>query len=824
MIKNYFKIALRGFKKHKLFTLINVVGLSIGISAALVIYLIVYFDFTFDKFHKDPERIYRVTTDYSFAGEVGHNSGVTLALAPAIKSEVTGVDIIAPFYTYDQTTVVIPNGTAADNKVKNQPGIIFTDENYFKFINYKWLAGNPKTSLKNPDQVVLTSAQAKIYFPKLAYADMMGKEVIYDDSVKTTVSGIVAPITERTDFMYHDFISSITATTNSYLKANFEQPQWGNTNSASQLFIKLSPTASAAKVEKQLNVMLNKHNPPRPEDKGNTQGFTLQPLKAIHFDQVYGGMEGARTANKTTLYGLLVIAAFLLILGCINFINLTTAQASQRAKEIGIRKTMGSRRGQLIAQFLSETFLITLLAVIISVAAAPLILKIFADFVPKEISLNIVHHPDVILFLLILVVVVSGLSGFYPALVLSGYKPVDVLKNQVQSGSSKSRSVWLRKSLTVTQFVIAQFFIMATVLVSKQIYYALHKDLGFRKEAIVNISTPFKQLNTDKQQVFLNKIRSIPQIQLISVGGAPPSSNNTNSTTVNYLDGKKEVKTDLQQKFADENYLKVYNIKLLAGRNLRTSDTTGGGGTLINNTYARILGFRKPDDAIGKILDYNGKKKQIIGVTADFYQRSLHAPIKPLAILQPTTNKYNNRTFHILLKPETAGGAEWKAGMAAIEKVWKNIYPEDDFSYNFFDDNIAKFYTAEQNTSKLLNWATGLSVFISCLGLLGLAIYTTTQRTKEIGVRKVLGATVAQIVTLLSTELIWLIVLAFVLVTPIAYYAMHKWMENFADRTTISWWIFALSGAGMLAAALFTLSFQTVKAAIANPVRSLRSE
>ena len=824
MLKNYFKIAFRGFRKHKLFTFINIIGLSIGISAALVIYLIVHFDFTFDKFHKDSDRIYRVTTDYSFSGEVGHNSGVTMALPAAVTTEATGVDQVAPFYTYGETTVTVPDGSAAGHKIKKQPGVIFAEEHYFNLFEYKWVSGSAKASLNAPNQVVLTTEQAKIYFPKLNYGDIIGKEVVYDDSIKTTVSGIVEPLKQRTDFNYHDFISYITGTTNHFLKDYFQVTQWGNTSSSSQLFIKLSPKASAAQVEKQLNVMLKKHNPPTPQSKGNTQDFHLQPFQDIHFDQIYGGLNGERTANKTTLYGLLVIAAFLLLLGCINFINLTTAQASQRAKEIGIRKTMGSTRPQLISQFLSETFLITLFAVIISMCLAPVILKLFADFVPKGVAVDYLHQPDLFLFLLALVVLVSVLSGFYPALMLSGYKPVDVLKNQVQGASNKSRTAWLRKSLTVTQFVIAQFFIMATLLVSKQIYYALHKDLGFRKDAIVNISTPYKQINTDKQQVFTDKINAIPQIEMISVGGAPPSSGNTMSTEVTYKDGKKEIKTDLQLKYADENYLKVYKLKLLAGRNLKASDTVGSGGFVINNTYAKILGFRTPADAVGKLLDHNDKKAEIIGVTADFYQRSLHSPIKPLALLIPVHNKWNNRTFHLALKPETAGGNEWKKAIAGVEKAWKEVYPEDDFEYNFFDENIAKFYTAEQNTSKLLTWATGLSIFISCLGLLGLAIYTTTLRTKEIGVRKVLGASVSQIVTLLSTELIWLIVLAFALVTPIAYWAMHKWMENFADRTTISWWIFALSGAGMLLAALFTLSFQTIKAAIANPVRSLRSE
>jgi ABC-type antimicrobial peptide transport system permease subunit len=362
---------------------------------------------------------------------------------------------------------------------------------------------------------------------------------------------------------------------------------------------------------------------------------------------------------------------------------------------------------------------------------------------------------------------------------------------------------------------------MATILVSKQIYYALHKDLGFKKDAILNITVPFKSLNTDKKEVFMNSIYGIPQIEMISSGGVAPTSGGTNSTEITYKDGKKEIKTDLQQKFGDENYIKVYKIKLLAGRNLQAADSVKS--ILINETYARVLGFKKPVLAVGHYLNYDDKKKEIIGVVADFYQRSLHSPIKPLAILIPN-QKYNNNTFHIALKPQSPGGNDWKKAIGSIEKSWKEIYPDDDFEYHFFDENIARFYKSEQQTSTLLTWATGLSIFISCLGLLGLAMYTTNLRTKEIGVRKVLGASVTQIVTLLSTELVLLIVLAFVLVTPLAWYAMNKWMQSFADHTSISWWIFALSGAGMLLAALFTLSIQTVKAAMANPVKSLRSE
>ncbi|WP_428331290.1 FtsX-like permease family protein [Mucilaginibacter sp.] len=816
MIKNYFKIALRGFWRHKVFTLINIIGLSIGISAALVIYLIVHFDFTFDNFHPDKDRIYRVVTNYTFSGEANYNSGVTGPLPDAVKNEVTGLETSAPFFTQGEANVTVTQNKKPE-KFKHNTGVVFAGPEFFGIIQYKWLAGSAKSSLNGPYQLVLTSAQGKKYFPSLSYDQMLGKQVIYEDTIKTTVTGIVQEFTENTDITFHDFISFETMKVNNDLKQQLTE--WGGTTSNSQFFIKLLPKTTVKNIEGQLNALLKKHNPPKAENKGSTQDFHLQPLGDLHFNSKYGTFDTS-PANKTTLYGLMVIALFLLLLGCINFINLTTAQAGQRSKEIGIRKTMGSTRGQLIFQYLSETFIITLFAVLIAVALTPLILKLFADFIPKGLTANFFHQPDLILFLFVLTVVVSLLSGFYPALVLSGYKPILVLKNQAYAGTSKTRNVWLRKSLTVTQFVIAQFFIMATVLVSKQIYFALHTDLGFKKDAIIYVYTPWKDRSQGHKQILLDKIRSLPQVALVSVGGDIPSSNGWNSQEITYKDGKKEIKTDLQTKTGDENYIKVYGIKLLAGRNITMADTASG--MLINSNYAHILGFKDVKQAIGKMIDF-GKKKQIVGVIADFHQASLHAAIKPLAIYPSA--KFNNGTIHIALRPQTANdGGDWKKAIAAIGETWKQVYPDDDFDYHFFDETVAKFYNTEQHTSTLLTWATGLSIFISCLGLLGLAIYTTNQRTKEIGVRKVLGASVAQIVTLLSTELIWLILLAFVVVTPIAWYAMNKWMESFVDRTAISWWIFAISGAAMLLAAVFTSSFQTIRAAIANPVKSLRSE
>jgi putative ABC transport system permease protein len=824
MIKNYLKTALCGFWKHKLSTLINIIGLSIGISAALVIYLMAHFDFSFDKFYPDSDRIYRVVTNFSTQGGNGYSGGVCGPLAEAVRNRVTGLSGSAPFFiidafTLNHTGVAIPEASKAPLKFKYKEDMVLADQRYFDLLPYTWVAGS-KTSLDQPFTVVLTAKKAKNYFPELTYRQMLGRVIIYGDSIKTTVGGIVEAHQENTDFNFSDFISYSTASSIFALKSNLQLTDWGSVTPSSQLFVKLPSTAAVANIEKQLDDLLKTNEAPSPGEKANTTELRLEKLSDVHFDDEYASFY-ERTANKRMLYGLSIIGLFLLLLGCINFINLTTAQASQRAKEIGIRKTLGSGRGGLIVQFLSETFFITVLAVIISVALTPVILRLFADFIPEGVSADFLHQPGLILFLLLLTVVVSLASGFYPAIVLSGYQPLQVLKDQAYNHKGKTGTAFLRKSLTVTQFVIAQFFIMATLMVSKQLYYALHRDLGFNKEGILTVSTPWNSIDPSLKAVFMDKIKALPGVGLASVGGASPSSDNTHSADVTYADGKKEIKTEVQERFGDENYIGVYKIKLLAGRNLRPGDLSKA--FLINSTCGKALGFNRPEAAVGHFLNYNGNDMQIVGVTGDFYYRSLRSPIKPLVILT-SVNSYFNSTFHIALRPQTPGGDEWKRAIAGMETAWKQLYPDDVFQYQFFDGSIAKFYDSERQTSVLLTWSTGLSIVISCLGLLGLVIYTTHQRVKEIGVRKVLGATVEQIVALLSRELVFLIVLAFVIVTPIAWWSMNKWMQSFADRTAINWWIFVVSGGGMLVTALVISGFQTVKAALANPTKSLRTD
>jgi predicted permease len=819
MFKNYFTVALRNFRRNKVFSIINVLGLSIGISASLVIYLLVNYHFSFDTFQKDGDRIYRVVTNFNFSGELYYNSGVDVPMGNAVQKEISGIEKVVSFRTWDgDVKITIPGKDIKNSRTfKKQKGVVFADSSYFDLIPYEWVAGSPKTSLNKPYQTVLTESNANLYFPGLEPLQVIGKQIYVNDTVTATVTGIVKSIEENTDFNFKTFVAYTTLETTSLKPQNWNE--WNNTNGAQQLWIKLLPGTAPVQIEKQIAQLYNKNNIRQPGDNSKAW-HTLQPLSDLHFNAAYGHYDyDAGTAHKPTLYSLLAVAAFLLLLGCINFINLTTAHAAQRAKEIGIRKTLGSSRKQLVFQFLSETFLLTFAAATISLTLTPFILKAFSGFIPDGLGFDVSTQPGVAIFLLLLILVVTLAAGFYPAIILSRYKPVTTLKNQVYNNTGKTRSGWVRKSLTIAQFVIAQVFIMGALLVSKQITFSLNKELGFKKDAILYLSTNYHDTVQSNKYRLVNSLKAIPEVEIVSLSTNPPSSEGTWSGTMKYRDGKKEIETDVQQKYGDTNYIKLYRLKLLAGTNIKQTDTVQS--FIINETYSKVLGFTRPEEAIGKNLEWSNKQIPIVGVVADFHQKSLHQPIKSLAI---GNWENSQRIVNISLQPQSSSGASLKTAISKIQNVWQGVYPNDDFEYYFLDEDIARSYKTEQDVANLLVWATGLAIFISCLGLLGLVIYTTTQRTKEIGVRKVLGASVVQIVTMISKEFVLLVLLAFIMAVPLAGMGMYKWLQNFAYRTDVSWWIFLLSGVGMLLFSIVTLGIHTIKAAVANPVKSLRTE
>jgi ABC-type antimicrobial peptide transport system permease subunit len=811
MVRIFLSSAVRNIRRRAAFSVINISGLAIGISAALVIFLVVYHEFSFDASLKDRDRIYRVVLDASFNGTEVHSAAVPAPLGSAIENEVTGVAKTVPVFHFqgDGTANVAVEIDDSDALVdfKKQAGIVFTNPQYFELLNDKWIAGTAQ-ALQAPFSVVLTESRARNYFPKMPAALVVGKNITYNGNLTATVSGIIKDRTDNTSFKASEFISLATIA-HSHLQQDFMMNVWNDWMAYSQLYVKLSEQTTAAQTEAQLQALNKKHNP---DDKIAMQ-FRLQPITDVHFNPLYTSF-GQQMGHKPTLYGLLAVAAFLLLLGCINFINLTTADAANRAKEIGIRKTLGSSRKQLVLQFLGETFVVTLLATIISFGITPMLLHVFSDFMPPGLQFDPLRQPYLFLFLGMLVVLVSFLSGLYPALILSGFQPVRVLKGGVTNGG-ETRHARFRKTLTVFQFVIAQFFIIGTLMVSKQINYALHTDLGFDKEAIITFEAPRDTVATHVQQL-LHAIKALPEVEIASTGFLSPADEGVAFTDVTYTE-KPDLKLNVQIRWGNPEYLNVYRIKLLAGRNVAPSDTTRE--FLVNATYAKALGFQEPVAAVGKWLSFNGKNVPIVGVMQDFHDQSVRSSISPLVF-----SGSNGDMFHIRLLPNDPAGNSWKNGIAGIQSAFKKVYPNADFNYRFFDETVAQFYKSEKQTASLLRWATGLTIFISCLGLLGLVLFTINTRKKEIGIRKVLGATVANIVAVLSTDVIRLVFIAYLIAVPLAWWATSKWLEEFSYRTPISWWVFIISGVLMLSAALATLSIQIIRAALANPVKSLRTE
>lgn len=807
MFKNYFKTAIRNFRSNKAFSVINIIGLAIGISASLVIFLIVQYDFSFDKFEKGHDRIYRVVTK--------NDARAPFPLAEALRNEATGLDVVAPLLRWDfeiNVSIAKP-GDAKPSVFLNEPNIVFADEGYFKLIHYKWLAGSPESSLSEPYQTVLTEESAKRFFPNLPLNDVVGKEITFNDTVHTVVSGVVANLKYNTDFNFQTFVS--WATENAIAPKSLHIWKQYNVN----LFIKLSDNTQPKQVTNQIVKIYKLHAQPNTSSGSNFM-FNLEPLSNLHFSKLYDGDTGPRKAYKPALYGLMAVAGIILLLACINFINLTTAQSSERAKEIGIRKTLGGSRKQLIFQFLSETLILTSIATFISILIAPLLLRAFAGFIPTGIHFDI-QQPGVILFLISTTILVSLFSGIYPALILSSFKPISVLKNQSVIGSGKTRQLFFRQSLTLSQFVVAQVFILATMVVGKQIHFELTKDMGFKKEAVIYFGTDYSDTSKAKRIVLMQKFKTIPEIANVSLAGFPPSTDGGLRLDLKYSKGKEVIDSSVRIKPADTNYIRLYNIKLLVGTNLPNSQTTNS--LLINENCSQMLGFKNPQEAIGKYVEMSmyPDKIQIVGVVANFIQGSLHDKIMPLVIF---SDREMQLTFTVALQPENENGTVWKSAIAKIERDFKNIYPNTQLQIHFLDESIANYYTAERNISILLKWATGLAIVISCLGLLGLVIYTTNQRRKEIGIRKIVGASVAQIISLLSKDFLRLVLIAFVIAVPIVWFAANKWLQNFAFKIDLSIWIFILGGCFMMLTALVILFLRTYKAAVANPVESLRSE
>ncbi|MBC7921325.1 MAG: ABC transporter permease [Ferruginibacter sp.] len=815
MLRNYLTTALRNLWRNKLYSVLNIVGLAIGISACLVICLIVSYEFSFDTYHADRDRIFRVYSQFTGSFE-GTNSGVPMPLPAAVRSRFTGIEASTGFFTY-WAKVQIPEGKGRPKVFEPQNDLLLAEPQYFEvFAAYRWLAGSPAASLSAPFQVVLTESKARTYFGSTEPAKLLGRQIHYNDSLVVTVSGIVKDLPKPTDFHFNDFISFSTIQ-QTWLKQETNLADWDNTNSAGQFFVKLAPGTRAEKITSQLRSLVREVNE-RFRDKGaGSVDFRLQPLPEMHFGYQLYIFDGSRAAHLPTLRALGLVALLLLLIAAINFINLITAQAVRRAKEVGVRKVLGGTRRELIRQFLSETTVLTTFATLLSLLLAAFAIRFFREFIPAGVALRLTD-PLTWVFLLLTIGLVSLLSGSYPAFVLSSYAPVLALKNQAHASSGKTRTTYLRRGLIVFQFAIAQVLIVGTLMVGRQIDFMLNKEMGFARDEIIGFSTP-RQL-PNKRLLLRQELAKLPEVAQMSLHFQPPASNAVSSSILYYHRGKEVLEHNVHRKFGDTAYIHLYRIPLLAGRNLLPSDSVRE--FLINETYARQLGFGQPDQALGKVLDYNGKMIPIVGVMKDFHVRSLHEAIPPVVVACDAVEAY--RYVGLQLATRGKGAEEVAAIFSKIGGVYKEVYANDQFEYTFLDTIVANFYQTEQRMAKLMKTATGVAILLSCLGLFGLVTYTAEQRTKEIGIRKVLGATVTHIVSLLSKDFVKLVLLANVIAWPLAWWAVNQWLRNFAYPVGVGWWIFAAAGGAALLIALLTVSFQAIKAALANPVKSLRTE
>ena len=732
-----------------------------------------------------------------------------------MRNELSGFEAVTGFYNYfPKVTIPGVNNTAkkflAPKEGEEASPVIIAETQYFRIFRYKWLQGDSSTALNEPFKVVLSEQEAHKYFGTEPLQNVIGKEVIYNDSLRLTVSGIVGDWDKHTDFSFKDFISFATVQ-HSFLRKDIEVQNWGMWDADAQGYVKLAEGVAPAQIEKQFPQFIKAHIR---VEKGSKVELLLQPLSDIHFNNHYQDSY-SRQVHLPTLYGLMAIAVFILLIAAINFINLSTAQSLRRAKEVGVRKVLGSSKTNLTIQFLFETLVITAAALVIAVAAVNPIISAFHSFIPQGVALNLFSF-RVLLFLISTLIVTSLLAGFYPARILSAYLPVLSLKGQ---GSSQlNRKSYLRKTLIVFQFTVSLVFIIGTLVVADQIHFVLNKDMGFNKDAVITVHTDWNN-TIDQLNVFSDQVRGLPNVKMVSRHQQTPAAQRHGGTIIEYK-GAGGAKIDAAFDFCDENYVPLFGLKIIAGRNLSRSDTLKE--YLVNETCAKALGFRKPADAVGKSVEIgmSDSKRQIVGVVKDFNSKSLHEVISPFFMC---SIKGHERSVSIKL----ASGKQmsnFKATIAQIEQAWKNVYPNDKFEYIFFDQTIAAFYDKEQKTAQLMNTAMAIAIFISCMGLFGLATFTAQQRIKEIGIRKVLGASAASIVSMLSRDFLMLIIISMVIASPIAYYLMNEWLQDFAYRIDIGIWAFLLSGLAAIVIAFVTVSFQAIKAALTNPVNSLRNE
>jgi len=751
------------------------------------------------------------------AATITYAKNVPFPMPEGLKTAFPQLEQIAPVYAShnDELQVLDDNGVPVKN-FKEQSGVFYTSPSFFSMFHFPLLAGSYE-SLGEPDNVLLTKEIAETYFGdwkramgktiKIKGYYSMGAALFQFPATPLKVSGILATIPANTDFQLKLVVAYGTDFTGD-TKYGFQQPGWDLSAPDFGCYVLLPPKVSVNNFNQQLSAYARKV-----QSADNKDSYIIQPLGAVHYDAAAGNYSNKLISHQL-INVLWLIAAFILLIACVNFINLSTAQAVNRAKEVGVRKVLGSNRSQLQVQFIVETFLIVTMAVILAAIITILALPYVNQLLELSLSLNLLTNSAVILFLLAVTIVVTVLAGFYPSIVLSRFNPVNALKSKITVNTAKGIS--LRRGLVVFQFIIAQALIIGTLIIVQQMNYFMDQPLGFDKDAIVNVpyrpdSTGTKLTDYLKQQLLSNGA------QAVSFNSNPPIEDNNNMfTTFKFDHALKDADFQAISKFVDNDYVPTYKLQLVAGRNLEASGWTKE--FLVNESFVKSLGLKKPEDIIGKEISMmNGLIKcPVVGVVKDFNDRSLRNALAPLLM---ATNSTMYRQASIKLATTNITST-----MQSIKKIWEQTFPNNVYEYRFLDDKVDSFYKEERQLSQLYKIFAAIAIFLSCLGLYGLASFMAVQRIKEVGIRKVLGASSGNIVYLFSKEFIILIAVAFAIATPIAWYYMNQWLQDYAYRINISWWLFAAGGLVAIIIALATISFQAIKAAMANPVKSLRTE
>jgi putative ABC transport system permease protein len=810
MIKNYLRSAIRNITRHKFISFINIFGLTIGLTCCLLILLYIVNELSYDRFNTNAKDIYRVTRSFNTADGVTtlHLGAVAPPFGPLLKNE---------FPDIKKVTRIYPSGSIVmryKEKLLTERDTYFADENFFDFFSIKTVKGDRRKGLTDPYSVMMTAEVAHKYFGD---EDPINKVVRLDNQVNFKVTGIYEPFPANAQLHPQMLLSFSTLKDSTIYGEKQLRTNWGNNSFFTYLLmpkgynIERIASLFPAFLDKYVHYAGEAGN----SHESKNSKLHIQKFLDIHLHSHLDD-ELDQNGDIKRVYIFSAIAFFILLIACINYMNLSTARSTLRAKEIGIRKVIGAQQKEIITQFLSESVLITCFSLILALIITWLLIPVINKFSELNLSFSNLYEPQVLIPILLLPFVVGLISGIYPAIFMSSFKPVKVLKGIIKVGSG---NVSFRKVLVVVQFSISIILIVATTIVFQQLRYIQQKSLGFDKEHILTMANPFSE---SQFEAFKNEvIKNNADIKELGRSSRIPSGRLLDNQGVSLFEGNtaKQVNADLKCVNTDYGFIPTYGMKLAAGRNFSRDFSTDSNNYVINTKAAQALGFKTAQSAIDKELSYGGVKGKIIGVVNDFHFESLHQNIVPILLRMPPFANNNYRRLSVKI-----GGQNINSAINTIQEAWRKAQPEVPFEYTFLDERFQRLYNSEQQQGNLFTMFAFIAIFIACLGLFGLSAFTITQRVKEIGVRKVLGASIPQIVTELSKDFLKLVLIASIIALPIAWYSMSKWLLDFAFRVSIQWWVFVMAGFIALVIAFVTISFQSIKAATANPVKSLRSE